>query len=227
VAPSPAIDTHSAPCDPTTDQRSTVRPQGALCDSGAFEGVPAPCTPTFSDVGVNHPFFDEICWLTQMGITTGFPDGTYKGASAVTRQSMAAFLHRLALAPPYDAGFDQSFDDVSSNHPFFEEIEWLSFEQIAQGFENGDYGDSLPVTRQSMAAFIFRMAGEPDGGLGPQQFDDVSPSHPFYEEIQWLANSGVAEGFDDGTFRPGIAVSRQAMAAFMLRTAQEVQLFGV
>jgi len=178
-------------------------------------------------VGVSHPFFSEICWLTQMGITTGFQDGTYKGGNPVTRQSMAAFLHRLALAPRYDAGFDQTFDDTPSSHPFFEEIEWLAAEGIAQGFENGDFGGGLPVTRQSMAAFIFRMADEPDGGLGPQQFSDVSPSHPFYEEIQWLANEGVAEGFADDTFRPGVAVSRQAMAAFMLRTAQQVVLYGV
>jgi hypothetical protein len=226
VTPSPALNLYAAPCTPTTDQRGTGRATGG-CDAGAFDGTPQACVPTFSDVSGSHPFFDEICWLSQMGISTGFQDGTYKPSAAVTRQSMSAFLYRLALAPAFDPGFTVSFEDVGQNHPFFTEIEWMSAEGIAQGFESGEFGAGLPVTRQSMAAFLFRMAGEPNEGNGPQLFSDVSPGHPFYEEIQWLANHDVAEGFLDGTFRPGTAVSRQAMAAFMLRMADEVLLFGI
>lgn len=50
-------------------------------------------------------------------------------------------------------------------------------------------------------------------------FTDVSPDHPFKASIDWLVLSGVAEGYDDGSFRPGTAVARQAMAAFLYRSA--------
>lgn len=48
-------------------------------------------------------------------------------------------------------------------------------------------------------------------------FSDVPPTHPFSDEITEVANAGVAQGYADGTYRPGTAVTRQAMAAFLSR----------
>lgn len=50
-------------------------------------------------------------------------------------------------------------------------------------------------------------------------FSDVPDGHPFEEDIEWMAATGISEGYDDNTFRPTNPVSRQAMAAFMRRLA--------
>lgn len=39
----------------------------------------------------------------------------------------------------------------------------------------------------------------------------------FFDEILWMSNTGVTEGYSDGTFRPNDPVTRKAMAAFMQR----------
>lgn len=52
---------------------------------------------------------------------------------------------------------------------------------------------------------------------GDLTFRDVGPGHPFTDEITFAAQSGIATGFPDGTYRPGQPVSRQAMAAFLER----------
>jgi len=57
-------------------------------------------------------------------------------------------------------------------------------------------------------------------------FPDVPPDHPFATEIGWLVAEGIATGFEDGTFRPGAAVSRQAAAAFLYRLAGEPPITG-
>ncbi|MEO6350398.1 MAG: S-layer homology domain-containing protein [Candidatus Limnocylindrales bacterium] len=44
----------------------------------------------------SNPFHDDIAWLSDYGITTGFGDGTYRPSDPVTRQAMAAFMHRLS-----------------------------------------------------------------------------------------------------------------------------------
>lgn len=63
---------------------------------------PAPLTATFSDVPTTHPFFQEIEALAASGITTGYPDGTFRPSNYITRQAMAAFLARaLGLFWPY------------------------------------------------------------------------------------------------------------------------------
>jgi hypothetical protein len=61
-----------------------------------------PAQSTFGDVGTTHPFFTEIEWMASEQITTGTaatPKPLYKPASAVSRQAMSAFMHRLADGP--------------------------------------------------------------------------------------------------------------------------------
>jgi len=55
---------------------------------------PAPVTPTFPDVASGYWAFQEIEALAASGITTGFPDGTFRPTEPVTRAQMATFLAR-------------------------------------------------------------------------------------------------------------------------------------
>lgn len=50
----------------------------------------------FPDVPPDHFAYDDINWALENGITTGFPDGTFRPEEYVTRAQMAAFMHRLA-----------------------------------------------------------------------------------------------------------------------------------
>jgi hypothetical protein len=113
---------------------------------------------TFSDVGGGHPFVADVEWVASHGIAEGFPDGTFRPASPVSRQAMAAFLHRMpgedVGAPPTSA----SFGDVGSTHPFFADVEWLAAQGITGGFVDGTFRPGAPVSRQAMAAFLHRAA---------------------------------------------------------------------
>ncbi len=57
-----------------------------------------PATSPFVDVSPAQAFYKEICWLAAMGVSSGWalPDGTraYQPYSFITRDAMAAFLHR-------------------------------------------------------------------------------------------------------------------------------------
>jgi hypothetical protein len=55
---------------------------------------PIPPPDRFSDVNKSHPFFADIEWMAARGITSGFPDGTYRPDETVNRGTLAAFLHR-------------------------------------------------------------------------------------------------------------------------------------
>ena len=50
-----------------------------------------------------------------------------------------------------------------------------------------------------------------------QTFNDVPPSHPFYNSIEWMSRTGIANGYADGGFHPADPVTRQAMSAFIQR----------
>ncbi len=50
--------------------------------------------PVFSDINATTDFVDEIAWLADTGITTGWKDGTFRPVTPVNRDAMAAFMHR-------------------------------------------------------------------------------------------------------------------------------------
>ncbi len=184
---------------------------------GVIGACDAPNTGPFPDVPRTNPFCDDIDWLVNEGITSGFADGGYHPTSSVTRQSMAAFLYRFAGSPAFTPPAIRSFNDVPTSHVFFKEIEWLADSRVTGGFADGGYHPTSAVTRQSMAAFLYRFAGSPAFTPGSPSFNDVPTNHPFFKEIEWLATTGITAGFADGGFHPTSAVSRQSMAAFLHR----------
>lgn len=179
------------------------------------------CTiPSFGDVPASHAFFEEIEWLAGSGVTGGFDDGTFRPTLSVTRQAMAAFLYRMVGSPAFTPPVTPSFSDVPTSHPFFLEIEWLADSGVGGGFSDGTFRPTAAVSRQAMAAFLYRLLDSPPfTPPGTPSFSDVPASHQFFLEIEWLVDVDVAGGFPDGSFRPGAAVSRQAMAAFLFRLA--------
>lgn len=215
---SPAIDTAPGGLE-STDQRNALRSldgdgNGTVVhDIGAVERDVA-----LADVPHLHPFFAAIAFLRHDGITTGYADGTFRPGADITRQAFAAFLYRYvhdATPPPCAVS---PFPDVPSSHPFCGAIAWMAAEGIAGGFADGGFHPADPISRQAMAAFLYRATNGP--AILPcvgSAFPDVAADHPFCPHIAWMVGAGVTTGYGDGTFRPTARVTRQAMAAFLQR----------
>lgn len=184
--------------------------------------APAGSDFLFTDVSPNYPFGPEIGWLSTSGVTAGFSDGSFRPLDSVNRDAMAAFLYRFAGSPAFTAPRNSPFTDVTPTTPFYKEIMWLSSTGITGGFADGTFRPGQAVDRGAMAAFLYRFAGEPRfTPPASSPFSDISPAKPFYREITWLSSTQVTGGFSDGTFRPGQAVARDAMAAFLYRFDQK------
>ncbi|MDQ0031488.1 S-layer homology domain-containing protein [Arthrobacter bambusae] len=124
----------------------------------------------------------------------------------------------------YDNGV--SFADIPPTYPFYNEITWLAANGITTGFPQSN-GTTLfeplqSVSREAMAAFIYRYKGSPAfNAPAVSPFTDVPTSDIFYKEITWLANTGITTGYpgpnNTKSFHPLDAVNRDAMAAFIYR----------
>lgn len=146
--------------------------------------------------------------IVQGGIGCAAPDypGIYVRLSAYAQQ-----LRTL---------IDEPFSDVPLAHAFAWEIATIASEGIAQGYDDGTFRPSRPVSRAAMAAYLYRMAGSPTPTPpATPTFRDVGSAHPFSTEIEWLAAEGITTGFADGRFRPAASVSRAATAAYLHRLA--------
>ncbi|GMA30533.1 metallophosphoesterase [Litorihabitans aurantiacus] len=196
--------------------------------------APSDVSSPFVDVPVDSLFFPEIAWLFEHGISRGWvaADGTreFRPVTPIARDAMAAFLFRLAevagQVEGYVAPTTSPFSDVGVDDEFYTEIAWLHAEGIATGWDAGDgtaqFRPLAPIGRDAMAAFLYRMAGEPSHTApATSPFTDVTPSTQFYDEITWLVDEGIATGWvgNDGTaqYQPVAPINRDAMAAFLQR----------
>ena len=66
--------------------------------------VDLPATSHFSDVSTDNQFYREITWLALKGISTGWPDGTYRPVTPIARDAMAAFIYRYTEKVANQAG---------------------------------------------------------------------------------------------------------------------------
>lgn len=148
---------------------------------------------------------------------------------------IASLIFAIMWAPPASGApadlpprqlptlLDTSFSDVGSDHPFASEIRWMARSEITTGYADGTFRPENSVNRDAMAAFIFRHAGAVSEPREAPYFADVATSHPFYREIDWMAQNGYAKGWQepDGTssYRPALTINRDAMAAFLYRLA--------
>ncbi len=193
-----------------------------------------PIAGIFGDVPSSHPFVQYIEWMRLESISNGYIEvngvRTYHPIEDVSRKAMAAFLFRLShdtYTPPATA----TFADVPTSHPFFKEIEWMKAEGITNG--NVGPGGTLvflpddPISRQAMAAFLYRMDGSPAyTPPATATFTDVAVGAPFFKEVEWMKAQGITNGNvgPGGTliYLPIDPVSRQAMAAFLYRFAHRL-----
>ncbi|MCG7430982.1 S8 family serine peptidase [Kocuria indica] len=122
-------------------------------------GSPQYTPPTkspFKDVPTSHVFYKEIAWMSEQGITKGWPDGTFRPYQQINRDQMAAFFYRMAGSPAYTAPKASPFKDVPPNRVFYKEIAWMNGQNIARGWSDGTFRPYEPVRRDQMAAFLFR-----------------------------------------------------------------------
>jgi secreted trypsin-like serine protease len=132
------------------------------------------------------------------------------------------YVETARYAAQVEAVLEEPFTDIDMEHPFVWEISGIAGLGVAEGFSDGTFRPNVAVSRGAMAAYLYRLAGEP--AFTPPatpSFPDVRTSHPFYAEVEWLADEGITTGYSNGTFRPGASVSRAAMAAYLYRFAGE------
>ena len=213
--------------DAKADQAAVDAAAKALADARA--GLEQVEKVSFADVDEGTSHKDEVAWLAANGISKGWEnaDGTFdfRPYETVKRADMAAFLYRLAGEPEFDAK-GVSFADVDESTPHREAILWLASEGISTGWKAADgtaeFRPYDQIARCDMAAFLYRMAGEPEFETD-KGFADVAKGTPHYEAVLWLAETGVSEGWEleDGTaeFRPYDLIARADMAAFLQRMA--------
>lgn len=116
------------------------------------------------------------------------------------------FGNKQALASTYS--------DVPANHVFSKEIDFLLTKGVISSAN--PFGVNEKVTRLEVAVMISRALGL-NGDRMTTTFEDVEDYSFFSGYINSAVQSGIIQGYSDGTFRPRDYVTRGQMAIFIAR----------
>ena len=200
------------------------------------------CLLQFSDVPNGSAFHPFVMCLACRGIISGYPDGTYRPNSPVTRGQLSKIVANAAGYSESHA--NQAFEDVPVGSTFHEFVQRLSSRGIIGGYPCGGPGEpcvlpeSLPyfrpnanVTRGQTSKIVAIAANLPAPPSGQQTFEDVAPDSPFWSWIEPLAGTGAISGYPCGGsgepcappvnrpyFRPNNEVTRGQSAKIVANT---------
>ena len=113
----------------------------------------------FADVSDDDPFAEAVRWAAAEGIAAGTSDTTFSPDAAVTRGQAVTLLWR-AGGSPAPSGSQVPFADVTQDWAK-DAVCWAAEQGITNGVSETCFAPGETVTRTQMAAFLYRMAGEP------------------------------------------------------------------
>ncbi|WP_261131749.1 S-layer homology domain-containing protein [Bacillus sp. Marseille-Q3570] len=173
----------------------------------------------FSDVDKSDYYYEAVYALVDMGVLTGYDDGTFRPKNDITRAE-AANMFAKSLGLDMENATNPGFTDVKEGKWYYGAVSALANAKILNGYEDGTFKPEQTITRAEMAKMIavsynlVDMEGELD------KFEDVEDGDWFKDYVEILAENEVTQGQTATEFAPGENVTRGQAATFLYRSEQ-------
>lgn len=186
-----------------------------------------PSGTKFNDVSANDWFASAVDYVTGKGMMNGTADNTFSPKANTTRGMVVTVLYRLENQPSTSAA---SFTDVASGAYYANAVAWANANGIVSGYGSGKFGPNDKVTREQLAAILYRYAQykKYDVSVGEDtnilSYDDAqSISSYAIPAIQWACGAGVVTGKSGSKLDPKGNATRAEVAAMLMRFCENVK----
>ncbi|GEA17954.1 hypothetical protein E306M_10880 [Moorella sp. E306M] len=112
--------------------------------------------------------------------------------------------------------YDKTFSDIQG-HWAQRDIEIMAARHVAAGITTSEFNPEGQVTRAEFTAFLLRALGISEDRTAANPFTDIQPDDWYYGAVVTASRTGLVAGYEDSSFRPDRAISRQEMAAMLSR----------
>ena len=172
----------------------------------------------FADVSAGIWYAEAVMLCRDNGLMSGTGQNNFSPDSTASRAMLVAVLHRQAGSP--EAASTSNFTDVPGNAYYKSAVDWGVSTGLVSGYGNGRFGSDDPVTRQDLAAFLWRAEGRPAPGQA-QPFADASLVSDYaLSAVNWAREKGIISGKGNNRFDPRGHATRAEMAAMLMRWVQ-------
>ncbi|AWE06354.1 hypothetical protein DCE79_02680 [Lysinibacillus sp. 2017] len=172
--------------------------------------------PVYTDLKPTHWAASTIEYLNTHELTKGYPNGTFKPESTITRAEAATIIARaLGISKTKTP----TFTDVKTTHFAYDAIAAVAEKGIITGREASKFSPDGKLTRAEMATILKRAYNL--AGTTALPFKDVPSSHWAYEAIQTVYQNQLTGGYPDNTFKPNNSITRAEFATFLTKILQK------
>ena len=184
------------------------------------EGLP------FTDVTSGDWFYDAVAYVYDKGMMEGTTDTTFAPAMNLTRSMIAQVLYNLEERP--EAPGAAGFPDVAAGAWYADAVNWAAARGIVKGYDTGAFGPEDSVTREQLAAILYRYAqvkgyDTTQGGMAVREFSDsASISDWAQEAMAWAVNAQVLSGKGNGVLDPQGTATRAEVAQMLMNFGEHV-----
>ena len=137
-------------------------------------------------------------------------------ASAATGQVDGYYLAGGAGA----SGTHRAFYDVLAGNWFYGAVDYVYQKGLFQGTGANMFSPAMSMSRAMFVTVLHRLEGLPSPSANARPFRDVAAGTYYHEAVMWASENDIVTGYEDGTFRPDVSISREQMATLMYRYAE-------
>lgn len=183
------------------------------------ETKPGSGTP-FTDVYEWQWYADTVRKAYERGIMGGVTESLFAPEEPMTRAMAVTVFYRMDGEPLYDGR--KIFADVSPDSWYAPAAEWAYDSGIISGYADGMFGPDDYVTREQLAAMLWRYAAYRGEDVAAEvslsQYTDYQDISEYaMKPVQWAVDKGIIRGNADGGLKPLDTASRAECAAMILR----------
>ena len=192
-------------------------PGSAVTVTGTFKAeTPAPVALPFTDVKSGNWFYDAVKYAYEQGLMTGTSATTFAPNGTMNRAMIVTVLYRLEKSPAVTGA--SKFTDVPAGQWYSDAVAWAAANKIVNGYDETTFGPMNAVTREQMAAILFRY--EQVKGLENVTLEENLNRFPDQNKIsayaipalQWAVGQKIINGNADGTLDPTGTATRAQVA---------------
>ena len=204
----------------TTDGGTGGAGGGGIGGGGGGTVTPAPGGATqnpFVDVKQGDYYYDAVQWAVGKKITSGTSATTFTPDGICTRAQTVTFLWR-SQGSPKAAGAENPFTDVSKDAYYYDAVLWAVEQGITNGTSATTFSPDATVTRGQTAAFLWRVAKQPQVDQTATPFVDATQDAYYYNAVLWGVAKEITNGTSSTTFSPDQGCTRAQIVTFLWRT---------
>lgn len=174
----------------------------------------------FTDVNTSDWYYKYVEFVVKNGLFNGTEEAIFSPDTPMTRAMLVTVLYRMEGMP--DVAEANSFIDVKSGEWYAKAVIWANDNNIVTGYGNGLFGAEDNITRQQLAAILYRYSQYKGYDLKDTAeislyTDAGNISQWAQNAMKWAKGTGLIEGRTAETLAPEGNATRAEVAAITMR----------